>query len=125
VSPRNIDPRLASFVAPGSISVTTLALNIARAFFEQIRQEKPNEDWIVTFDWAVSRRVRKPRGGEWQDLGAGLDITAYRRQQIPQGVIQKLEGVEIAFKIPEHVLEQSRDKRIDIDPSGAPRVRLV
>ena len=124
MNPRTIDPRVGSFVAAGAIRVTAAALDIARAFAEDIKRERPNEDWIITFDWAFSRRARKTPGGEWQDLGAGLDVTAFRRQQIPQSAIQQLEGVEIVIKVPEQMLAQSPDRTIDVDPDNKARVRF-
>lgn len=113
-----------SFVMPGLIDVSSEALHLAKAFLKQAHEVQPNEDWVLTFDWADSRRVRASRGGPWRDLGAGLDIAVYRRQQIPANAIAEVEGVEIAFKIPRGVFDACRDKRIDVEPGGASRVCL-
>ncbi len=121
----DFEPDLTTFfIAAGQVGATTAALGLARAFLDRIRRAQPDEDWVVCFDWADSRRVRKTPGGEWQDLGAGLDIAAYAKRRIPESAIQTVDGLEIAFKIPRHVVDRSREKRIDVDPAVAAGVRL-
>jgi len=79
VSPQTVYPSLATFtfIAPTQIQVSAAAQQVAKAFFERIKQKNLNEDWVVAFDWAASRRARKSAGRDWQDPGAGLDISAY------------------------------------------------
>lgn len=113
------------FLLSGKIGVSSAALALARAFLEQASLAQPREDWIVTFDWAYSRRRRKTPGGEWQDLGAGLDIAVYPRRRVPDRAIRRIDGMEVAFKMPQRVLEESREQRVDVDPGASAGVRLL
>ncbi|MGI8525849.1 MAG: hypothetical protein ACR2K5_06640 [Pseudolabrys sp.] len=78
----------------------------------------------MAFDWAHLRRVRQPNTNNWRDLGAGLDLAAYERQQVPSAAIQITEGLEFSVKISENVLTKENMPLIDVDETLDPP-RLV
>jgi hypothetical protein len=106
------------FAPPGTLRVSASALQVARQFRDQARQAVPDEDWVVCFDWADSRRVRTKGTNEWRDVGAGLDLTAYERWKISDTHIQSIDGVDIAFKVPPQVYERSAERLIDTDETA-------
>lgn len=106
------------FAPLGTLRVSTSALQLARLFRDQAKQAVPDEDWVVCFDWADSRRVRTKGTNEWRDVGAGLDPTAYERWKISDTHIQSIDGVDIAFKVPPQVYERSAERLIDTDETA-------
>jgi hypothetical protein len=111
--------RFDGFTSPGLVKVSSAALRMAREFGDFLRQEKPDGDWIVGFDWADSRQMRFPRpGGAMQELGPGFDLAAYERGNVPHEVIQSIDGVIFAIKIPSRVWLNSAKRTIDVDASG-------
>jgi hypothetical protein len=103
------------FTPPGTLRISTSALELAREFRDQARESQPDEDWIVSYDWADSRRVREKGSNDWRDLGAGLDLTAYERWKIPEKHIQKTGDLEIVVKIPPQIWQKSKERLIDTD----------
>jgi hypothetical protein len=92
------------------------------AFAKAVNEAEPGRDLIVVFDWAEMRRVRYPRNSNnWHDLGAGIDLDAYERRQVPADTIVTVDGLAFAVKIDEHTLAQSRQRLIDVDVSAGPR----
>ena len=111
--------RFDGFTSPGLIKVSDAALRMAREFGDQLRQQMPDQDWIVGFDWADSRQMRFPRpGGMMQELGPGFDLAAYERRTVPHEVIQSIDGVIFAIKIPSRVWLNSAKRTIDVDASS-------
>lgn len=110
------------FTPPGVVTVSAAALELARAFVAEARRTRPDEDWIVAFDWADSRRVRLP-DNQWEELGEGIDLAVYERTKIPPGATATVDGVEFAVKIAHHIYENSPERLIDRD--DAVRSRLV
>jgi len=106
------------FAPLGTLRVSASALQLARLFRDQAKQAVPDEDWVVCFDWADSRRVRTKGTNEWRDVGAGLDLTAYERWKISDTHIQSIDGVDIAFKVPPQVYERSAERLIDTDETA-------
>jgi hypothetical protein len=106
------------FAPPGTLRVSASALQLARQFRDQARQAVPDEDWVVSFDWADTRRVRKKGTNEWRDVGAGLDLAAYERWKISDARIQTIDGVDIAFKVSPQVYERSAERLIDTDETS-------
>lgn len=102
---------LAWFNPPGTVSISPAALAMARAFRDETSKLQPEEDWIVCFDWAESRRARKKGTNEWSDLGSGLDLVAYERSRVPAAAIALLDGVEVLTKVP----ITNRKGRIEVD----------
>lgn len=106
------------FTPPGTLRISDAALELAREFREQARQAAPDEDWVISFDWADSRRFREKGTNEWRDVGGGLDLTAYERWKIQARYIQKIDDVDIVVKIPAPVWERSAERLIDADESA-------
>jgi hypothetical protein len=107
------------FALPGVVSVTPAALQLAREFGEHIGETRPGEAWITTFHWSDQRRVRVPGTNQWKELGAGLDLGAYRPSELPESVIQAIDGVEFAVMVPSPIYEKAVQRLIDKD-DGAP-----
>lgn len=104
------------FTSPGLVKVSFAVLQMAREFGDQLRQQMPDQDWVVGFDWADSRQMRFPRpGGRMQELGSGFDLAAYERRTVPDEVIQNIDGVIFAIKIPSRVWLNSNKRTIDVD----------
>jgi hypothetical protein len=110
------------FTPPGTVQVTAPALELARDFAEHARTARPDEEWIVSFDWADSRRIRLANN-QWEELGAGIDLTAYERRNVPGGATRTVDGVEFAIKIPSPVYEKSA-KLIDRDDTARSKLTL-
>lgn len=107
------------FVPLGAVSISSSALDLARQFGEHIKRTRPDETWVIAFDWADERRVRLPNTNQWEELGAGLDLGAYDRVDLPDGVTQTIDGVEFAVIVPRQVYERARQRLIDRD-DGVP-----
>ena len=106
------------FTLPGVVNVSAAALQMARDFAAALKRERP-QDWVVCFDWADSRQMRFPRpGGAMQELGPGFDLAAYERRTVPHEVIQSIDGVIFAIKIPSRVWLNSTKRLIDVDASS-------
>jgi hypothetical protein len=103
------------FTPPGTLRMSTSALQLARQFRAQAKGAEPDEDWIISFDWADSRRVREKGSNEWRDLGSGIDLTAYERWKIADKHIQTLAELEFVVKIPPRIWENSIERLIDTD----------
>jgi len=104
--------RLDGFTLPGIVSVSTAALQMGRDFAASLKRDRPQEDWVVCFDWADSRQMRFPRrSGAMQELGPGFDLAAYERRTVPHEVIQSIDGVIFAIKIPSRVWLNARNGR--------------
>jgi hypothetical protein len=110
------------FTLPGVVAVSPAALELARGFLEEARRTRPDEDWVVSFDWADSRRVRLP-DNRWEELGEGLDLAVYERVKVPPNVTTTVDGVEFAVKIADHIRERATERLIDRD--DAVRSKLV
>jgi hypothetical protein len=50
------------------LRISAAAIELARAFHEQVRKAAPDEDWVISFDWADSRSVRDKDNSEWRDV---------------------------------------------------------
>ena len=117
--------RFDGFTPPGILKVSAAALRMARDFGDVLKQEKPNEDWVVCFDWADSRRMRFPRpSGAMQELGPGFDLAGYERRKVPHEVLQSIEDVAFAIKAPSRVWLNSAKRLIDVDPNAGSGLTL-
>jgi len=113
------------FTFPGIVKVSDAALQMAREFCDQIRQQMPDQAWVVCFDWADSRQMRFPRpGGPMRELGPGFDLAAYERHQVPDEVVQSIDGVVFAIKMPSRVWMNSQKQLIDVDVKAESGLKL-
>lgn len=103
------------FTPPGVVRISSSALELARAFRTQAIQTQPEADWVISFDWSDSRRIREKGANIWRDVGAGLDLTAYETHQVPSGVVQLVDDLSVAIKIPSQIWEASAERLIDTD----------
>jgi hypothetical protein len=72
---------------------------------------------VATFDWAQSLGTRRNRDVPLEDIGACLTLAAYKRDEVPDGFIQKAGDFEFAVRIPVEILEEHAERLIDIDES--------
>lgn len=113
MAPDYSKPPLNFFAPPGMVKVSTAALEQARRFAEDIGRVRPDDDWVVSFEWAESRSVRHRTGGPREELGPGLALVAYDRSDLPPEVIQTAGELEFAIKIPRKVWGKSKLRMID------------
>jgi hypothetical protein len=106
---------LDAFAPPGLVNISDAALELARAFQQALKERQPDTDLVVVFDWAEGRQFRLKDADEWRELGPGIDLGAFRRSQIPDGVIHPVRGVELAVKISRDVYERAHRRLIDRD----------
>jgi hypothetical protein len=106
-------PPYSSYAPPGVLKVSASALQIAR--------HRPQ---VIVFGWRDSGWVRKPPGGPRIELGPGIDLGACDAADVPRDVLQTVDGVEFAVRIPRHIYENSALRLIDADETEASALRL-
>jgi hypothetical protein len=104
-----------NFLPSSRLEISDAALALAQTFAEELHQGRPG-DWVLCFDWAISREIRHRDRGGWQDLGPGVDLTAYERKDLPAGAINRIAGLELALKIPASLV--AGKSRLDVDRVG-------
>lgn len=112
------------FAPPGVVSVSAAALALARDFDEDTRRVRSAHPWVLAFDWADSRIVRMPKGGPRHELGPGLDLVAYEPADVPPDVVQTIDGLTFAVRIPSNIYERSRERLIDVDDAAPTKLVL-
>jgi hypothetical protein len=110
------------YAPPGMVALSPAALELARRFGEQTKRAKP--DQVVAFDWAISRGVRRRIDGPMEELGPGLDLVSFDAVSVPKDVIQQVERVTFAVRIPKHVYEASAQHLIDVDETAFSKLVL-
>lgn len=113
-----IDPPEESFTPPGTLHISPNAVALARAFREHARRAAPDEDWVISFDWADSRRVREKGTNDWREVGSGLDLTAYERGKIKNEFVETIDDIDFAMRVPRSIWETSDQRLIDTDPAA-------
>ena len=117
--------RFDGFTSPGLIKVSDAALKMAREFADFLKQDRSDEDWVVGFDWADSRQMRFPRpGGPMQELGPGIDLAGYERRSVPDEMIQTIDDIAFAIKVPSRVWLNSAKRLIDVDSNASSGLTL-
>jgi hypothetical protein len=101
------------FNRPGQVGISPAALAEAREFAAAVGALNRGP-LIVSIDWASSV-VQQDPGQPEQKLGACLMIGAYRRDQVPAEFINVIEGLELAFKIPDNVWPPGAQRIVDVD----------
>ena len=79
---------------------------------------------VIVFDWAISRGVRRRVDGPMEELGPGVDLVSVDARAVPSDVIQRVDGVAFAIKIPKAVYDPSAERLIDVDHTAL-RFKLV
>ena len=101
------------FNSPGQVGISPTALAEAREFGSAVGALNRGP-LIVSIDWASSVVQRDP-GQPEQKLGPCLMIGAYRRDQVPAEFINVIDGLELAFKIPDSVWPPGAQRIVDVD----------
>jgi hypothetical protein len=100
------------FPARGTISVSKEALTLAVDFLGHLRTVDSEVRWIATFSWGTERKYRKSSKDDWIDMGPGIDSCGYRISELPAGVVEVRDGIEVAFIIPAQAIDSVSEKRI-------------
>jgi hypothetical protein len=102
------------YTPPGVIQVSPAALQLARDFYETVKNMQGG-NWLVVFDWATS--VTKKLGPDQpsQDVPDGVMMGASKRHEVPAGFSQTVDGLEFAIQIPKEIWEKSAQRLIDLD----------
>src|SRR3954452_18383757 len=103
------------FTRPGQVGISPEALAEAREFAAAVGALNHGAQ-IVSIDWSLAVVVREP-GKPEQHLGNCLMIGAYRRGQGPDEFINVIDGLELAFKIPDNVWPPGAQRIVDVDKS--------
>jgi hypothetical protein len=101
------------FNSPGQVGISPEALAEARKFAAAVGALNHGAQ-IVSIDWALSVILREP-GQPEQQVGPCLMIGAYRRDQVPEGFIDVIDGLELAFQIPDNVWPSGAQRIVDVD----------
>ena len=125
MAPDYTKPPLSNFAPPGMVKVSAAALEQARQFAEDISRVKPEDEWVISFEWAESRAIRRRVDGPREELGAGLVLVVYDRSDLPPEAIQTAGDLEFAIKIPSEVWRKSALRTIDIDETVLWKVTLL
>ena len=113
-----IDPPDGSFTPLGTLRISQAAVALAREFREHARRVAPDEDWVISFDWADSRRVREKGTNDWREVGSGIDLTAYERDKIKNEFIETIDDIDFAMRVPRSIWETSNQRLIDTDSAA-------
>lgn len=124
MAPDYTRPPYSYFAPPGTVTVAAAAMVQARKFAEDMGRARPDDDWVISFEWAESRSVRRQVGGPREEIGPGLILSAYDRSELPPEVIQTTGDQEFVVKIPRQVWEKSKLRLIDVDETMLWKVTL-
>jgi phage terminase large subunit-like protein len=80
---------------------------------------------IVAFSWHKSMSGFDPKDGSTTDYGPGMNIGAFRADQVPSIAVCERDGLKYAIKIPNFALAEAKQKLIDTNPNPPPLVRLL
>jgi hypothetical protein len=122
MSPDHTKPPYSYYAPPGAVRVSASALEMARTFAEQVARASSGQ--VIVFDWAISRGVRRRVDGPMEELGPGVDLVSLDARDVPSDVIQRVDGVSFAIKIPKAVYDPSAERLIDVDHTAL-RFKLV
>jgi hypothetical protein len=114
---------LGYFQKAGAVQVTPAALERARQLAQALTSHSGR--WIVAFSWYKSMSGFDPRDGSETHYGPGMNIGAFRSDQVPSAALCERDGLIFAIQIPDFALAEAREKLIDINPNPPPLVRLL
>ncbi len=117
-------PPYSFYAPPGVVKVSASALQMARELAERVLVPPPRIPLVIVFGWRDSGWVRKPPNGPRIELGPGIDLAACDAADVPRGVLQTVDGVEFAVRIPRHIYENSALRLIDTDETEVSGVTL-
>jgi hypothetical protein len=117
-------PPYRSCAPPGVVRVSASALQMARELADSVLVTRPGFPQVIVFGWRDSGWVCKPPDGPRIELGPGIDLAARDAANLPRGVLQTVDGVEFAVRIPRHIYENSALRLIDTDETEVSGLRL-
>ena len=117
-------PPYSSYAPPGVVKVSPSALQMARELAGRVFATPSRIPLVIVFGWRDSGWVRKPPNGPRIELGPGIDLAACEAANVPRGVLQTVDGVEFAVRIPRHIYENSALRLIDTGETEASGLRL-
>jgi hypothetical protein len=101
------------FNSPGQVGISPEALAEAREFAAAVGALNHGAQ-IVNIGWALSLILREP-GQPEQQVGPCLMLGAYRRDQVPKEFIDVIDGLELAFQIPDNAWPPAAQRIVDVD----------
>jgi len=116
ISASDNDDRLQHYRIPGEVTVSEAAIEYAREFAEALSAVGPNSRWLVAFHWSTARSEQFPNGRE-EHFGPGLDLGGDRRDRYPSAALHDGGGFQFAVCMPKNVLDASKHRLIDVEPS--------
>ena len=81
----------------GSVRMSAAALNLVKSFMRQAQSLAPRDDQVATISWITAQQSKGPDDAAWVEQGAGWQLGAYSRTQLPPDVIDKVGGIDIVF----------------------------
>jgi hypothetical protein len=117
-------PPYSFYAPPGVVKVSALALQMARELAERVLVTCPGVPRVIIFSWRDSGWVRKPPDGPRIELGPGIDLGASDAADVPRDVLQTVDAIEFAIRIPRHIYENSALRLIETDETEASALRL-
>ena len=108
-------PPYSFYARPGVVKISASALQMARELAERVLVWRSRLPLLIVFSWRDSGWVRKPPNGPRIKLGPGIDLGAWDAADVPRDVLQTVDGVEFAVRIPRHIYENSALRLIETD----------
>jgi hypothetical protein len=81
----------------GSVRLSDSALAFVKSFMQQVHRIAPKDDQVPCIGWVTSQKKKGPADTNWIEEGAGWELGAYLRTQVPPDVIDKVGDIEIVF----------------------------
>jgi hypothetical protein len=81
----------------GSVRLSDSALAFVKSFMQQVRRIAPKDDQVPHIGWVKSQKKKGPTDANWIEEGAGWELGAYLRTQVPPDVIDKVGDIAIIF----------------------------
>jgi hypothetical protein len=112
------------WVPPRVISLSPKVVAYTREFIVSVH-EQHSKIWIAGIGWDTSVVVKDSPDAVPRELGPGLSLGAYRREEVPTSFIDRAGDLEFVLHIPREVWEASKQRLIDIDESLLFKLRLL
>lgn len=114
---------LPGFTPPGRVRLSPAARRLASEL-SGAAARGGDPAGVVVFHWTDEHRRRVSRT-EWRRSGPGLRVDLHDRRLVPANMIETVDGVEVAVRVPPHILQRRPDPVIDTEPDDPSAVRLV
>ena len=100
---------------PGEIKLTPRAMEYLTRFNSNVPA-----GWIAAFDWYDEGRFKASKDSPWIETGPGLDLGAFRTNQIPEEAVYRSGSLRYAILIWKRIVDSYPQKTIDLDDRGNP-----